>query len=245
MKQGIYTITANRPLTDTVYRMELSGDTSALTRPGQFVNAALPGFYLRRPVSVCDWDENGMTLIYKIVGQGTKTMAALSSGEKLDLLTGLGNGFSLEACGEKPLLAGGGVGAPPLYGLAKALLKAGKPPTILLGFNTAREVFLAESFATLGLQTVLTTADGSLGIKGLVTDGLRGLDFDSLCACGPEPMLKALWQVTSVPGQYSFEARMACGFGACMGCSCETLTGSKRICKDGPVLTREEIQWQT
>ena len=239
----IFTVKEQTRLTDTVYRLTLTGDTSAITRPGQFVQIQLPGFYLRRPISVCDWDADTLTLIYKVVGEGTKAMTALKPGAELDLLTGLGNGFDTSLCGDKPLLVGGGVGLPPMYGLCKALLREGKHPSVVMGFNTAAEVFLEEEFRTLGVPVVVTTADGSRGVKGFVTAALPALDFDSTCACGPEPMLKALYNATDKPGQYSFEARMACGFGACMGCTCKTKYGAKRICKDGPVLQKEEIVW--
>ena len=239
----IFTVTGQTPLTDTVYRLELAGDTAAITRPGQFVQIKVPGFYLRRPISVCDWGENSLTLIYKVVGQGTKAMTGLVPGAELDLLTGLGNGFDPAACGDKPLLVGGGVGVPPLYGLCKRLIQAGKSPRVVMGFNTAAEVFLREDFEALGVPVYVTTADGSQGIRGFVTAALTETDYDFTYACGPELMLKALYQATDKPGQYSFEARMACGFGACMGCSCKTKYGTKRICKDGPVLNKEEIVW--
>ena len=233
----------NLPLTSAVWRMRLGGDTSGITRPGQFVQVKLPGFYLRRPISVCDWDGDSLTLVYKVVGQGTEAMTGLRSGETLDLLTGLGNGFDVNACGQRPLLVGGGVGLPPMIGLCRTLVECGKKPTVLAGFNTAAEVFLRDAVERLGAPFVLATMDGSAGVKGLVTDAMGGLDFDSVCACGPEPMLRAVYQAAEVPGQFSFEERMGCGFGACMGCSCKTKYGSKRICKDGPVLAREEIIW--
>ena len=233
----------NLPLTSAVWRMRLGGDTSGITRPGQFVQVKLPGFYLRRPISVCDWDGDSLTLVYKVVGQGTEAMTGLRSGETLDLLTGLGNGFDVNACGQRPLLVGGGVGLPPMIGLCRTLVECGKKPTVLAGFNTAAEVFLRDAVEQLGAPFVLATMDGSAGVKGLVTDAMGGLEFDSVCACGPEPMLRAVYQAAEVPGQFSFEERMGCGFGACMGCSCKTKYGSKRICKDGPVLAREEIIW--
>ena len=233
----------NTPLTSAVWRMRLGGDTAGITRPGQFVQLKLPGFYLRRPISVCDWDGDSLTLVYKVVGQGTEAMTGLRPGETLDLLTGLGNGFDVNACGQRPLLVGGGVGLPPMIGLCRELLACGKRPTVLAGFNTAAEVFLRDAVEQLGAPFVLATMDGSAGVKGLVTDAMASLDFDSVCACGPEPMLRAVYLAAEVPGQFSFEERMGCGFGACMGCSCKTKYGSKRICKDGPVLRREEIVW--
>ena len=239
----IFTVKNQTRLTETVYRLTLTGDTSAIVRPGQFVQLQLPGFYLRRPISVCDWDADTLTLIYKVVGEGTKAMTALQPGAALDLLTGLGNGFDTACCGDKPLLVGGGVGLPPLYGLCKTLLREGKHPRVVMGFNTASEVFLEAEFRALNVPVTVTTADGTCGMKGFVTAALPGLDFDSTFACGPEPMLRALYNATDKPGQYSFEARMACGFGACMGCTCQTKYGAKRICKDGPVLKKEEIVW--
>ena len=239
----IFTVKNQTRLTETVYRLTLTGDTSAIVRPGQFVQLQLPGFYLRRPISVCDWDADTLTLIYKVVGEGTKAMTALQPGAALDLLTGLGNGFDTACCGDKPLLVGGGVGLPPLYGLCKTLLREGKHPRVVMGFNTASEVFLEAEFRALNVPVTVTTADGTCGMKGFVTAALPGLDFDSTFACGPEPMLRALYSATDKPGQYSFEARMACGFGACMGCTCQTKYGAKRICKDGPVLQKEEIVW--
>ncbi len=241
MQQTTFQVLANRPLTDAVYRMELQGDTTAITRPGQFVNLHIDGCYLRRPISVCDWDGQTLTLIYKVVGEGTRRMAQARKGDTFDLLTGLGNGYTLR--GNAPLLLGGGVGIPPLYGLAKRLRAAGKPVTAVLGFNTASEIFLRDEFSALGCRVLVTTADGSAGIPGFVTDALAGLSYDTFYTCGPEPMLRAVYAATVTGGQFSFEERMGCGFGACMGCSCKTVTGYKRICKDGPVLEKEEILW--
>lgn len=243
MKKSLFTIRENTALTADVYRMILEGDTSAITAPGQFVNIALAGFYLRRPISVCDWDTETLTILYKVVGRGTKHMAGLPIGETLDLLTGLGNGYRLETCGTAPVLIGGGVGVPPLYGLAKALLAKGVKPSVILGFNTKSEVFYAEEFRALGLDVAITTADGSYARKGFVTDAMDEGTHGYVYSCGPEPMLRAIYDKTSCDGQYSFEERMACGFGACMGCSCETKYGYKRICKEGPVLERGEILW--
>ena len=244
-KKGIYKIVANAPLTRDVYRMVLEGDTQWITRPGQFVNIELDGLYLRRPISICDWDENSITIIYKVVGRGTEQMCKMSVGEELDVLTGLGNGFNPDIECSEPLLVGGGVGVPPLYHLAKELLAQGKKVSVVLGFNTAAEVFYADEFRQLGAEVYVSTADGSMGVKGFVTDAIResGVAFDYFYACGPLPMLKALCDNCSQKGELSFEERMGCGFGACMGCSCKTLTGNKRICKEGPVMRREEIIW--
>ena len=238
-----FAIKQNTPLTSCVYRMVLQGDTSAITAPGQFVQVQVPGFYLRRPISVCDWDSETLTLVYKVVGNGTDAMCRMIPGTELDLLTGLGNGFDITRCGERPLLIGGGVGLPPMVGLCRCLMQAGKHPTVLAGFNTADEVFLREDVEKLGAPFVLATMDGSAGIKGLVTAALPEIDFTDICACGPLPMLKAIMNADDHPAQLSFEERMGCGFGACMGCSCKTLTGNKRICKEGPVMESEEIIW--
>lgn len=243
MKQGIFQILSNKALTENVYKMVLAGDTSAITAPGQFVNIQLAGKFLRRPISVCDWDDKTLTIIYKVVGKGTEQMSAMVSGETLDLLTGLGNGYDLTLSGDKPLLLGGGVGVPPMYALAKALIKEGKSVSVILGFNKENEVFHEEAFKALGCAVTVTTADGSYGNKGFVTDALPE-DYTYFYTCGPEPMLKAVYRATRTSGQMSFEERMGCGFGACMGCSCKTLTGYKRICKDGPVMKKEEILWE-
>ncbi|MBQ9082797.1 MAG: dihydroorotate dehydrogenase electron transfer subunit [Clostridia bacterium] len=243
MHQGWYEIISNKALTDTVYRMELAGDTSAIAKPGQFVNIKLEGQFLRRPISICDWDDTTITLIYKVVGVGTRQMSRMEPGKKLDLLVGLGNGFDVGKSGDKPLLIGGGVGVPPMYGLCKRLIAEGKPVTMIMGFNTAAEIFYAEEFRALGANVIIATADGSVGIKGFVTNAMDGVDYTYFYTCGPEPMLKAIDKVASTSGQLSFEERMGCGFGACMGCSCKTKYGNKRICKDGPVLEREEIIW--
>ena len=239
-----FTILANRQLTTTVWRMELAWDTSAIVKPGQFVQVQLPGFYLRRPISVCDWNENTLSLVYKVVGQGTEAMAAMAPGQALDLLPGLGNGFDVSLAGERPLLIGGGVGLPPMIGLCRALIAAGKKPMVLAGFNTADEVFLREDVEAMGAPFVLATMDGSAGVKGLVTDAMKGLTFDSIFACGPLPMLRAVYNQSDVPAWFSFEERMGCGFGACMGCTVKVKGGYKRICKDGPVLERDEIIWE-
>ena len=244
MKQGIFTVTENIALTKTVYRMVLEGDTSAITHSGQFVNLLLDGLYLRRPISVCDREEGLLTLVYKAVGKGTEKMSRMPVGERLDILTGLGNGYDLSPAGERPLLLGGGVGVPPLYLLAKELIREGKQVSVILGFNTRDEVFYEDEFRALGADVRVATADGSYGVKGFVTDAMRDIDYTYFYTCGPEPMLKAVWKASQTSGQMSFEERMGCGFGACMGCSCKTLTGNKRICKEGPVMRKEEILWQ-
>ena len=242
MKQSIFEILSNNALTDTVYKMVLSGDTSAITAPGQFVNIRLEGMFLRRPISVCDYDETTLTIIYKVVGKGTTAMSSMNPGDKLDILTGLGNGYDLSLSGDAPLLIGGGVGVPPMYNLAKKLLAEGKKVSVILGFNTKSDVFYEKEFEALGCNVTVTTVDGSYGIKGFVTNALPE-SYTYFYTCGPEPMLKAVYKSTSTSGQMSFEERMGCGFGACMGCSCKTLTGYKRICKEGPVMKKEEILW--
>ena len=243
MKQSIFEIITNTALTESVFKMTLSGDTAAITAPGQFVNIKLAGRFLRRPISVNDVVGNTLTIIYKVVGHGTADMSRMQKGEKLDILTGLGNGYDTAPSGEKPLLLGGGVGVPPLYMLAKKLIAEGKQVSVVLGFNRADEVFYEEEFRALGADVTVTTADGSHGTKGFVTDALPA-DYTYVYTCGPEPMLKAVFAKTATSGQFSFEERMGCGFGACMGCSCKTVTGNKRICKEGPVLRKEEILWE-
>ena len=244
MKQTLYTVCSNEPLARQVFRMRLLGDTSAITAPGQFVDLALPGFFLRRPISICDYDADGLTIIYKVVGKGTAALSRLAPDAELDALSGLGNGFDTQKSGESPLLIGGGVGVPPLYALAKRLLAEGKCPTAILGFNKADEVFYAGEFEHLGVRTIVCTADGSVGVRGFVTDAIVTLSgYSFYYACGPEPMLRAVHALCPCGGQLSFEERMGCGFGACMGCSCKTKYGNKRICKDGPVLDKEEIVW--
>ena len=242
MKQGIFKIKENFPLTKNVFKMILSGDTSAITRSGQFVNIKLEGNFLRRPISVCDKNDNELTIIYKVVGKGTEQMSKMKDSE-LDILTGLGNGYDLSFAGDKPLLIGGGVGVPPMYLLAKQLISMGKKVGVVLGFNTKEEVFYEEEFKDLGCDVYVTTVDGSYGTKGFVTDILKDLEYDYFYTCGPMPMFRAIEKIAATSGQYSFEERMGCGFGACMGCSCKTKYGYKRICRDGPVLEREEIIW--
>ena len=243
MKQGYFRIAENTKLCENVYKMRLVGDVSAITAPGQFINIKLDGMFLRRPISVYDRDKESVTIIYKVVGKGTEQMSKMQSGE-LDVLTGLGNGYNTELSGDKPLLLGGGVGVPPLYMLAKKLISEGKKVTVVLGFNKKDEIFCEEDFKALGADVYVTTADGSYGIKGFVTDAMKDIDYSYFYTCGPEPMLKAIHSVAKTSGQFSFEERMGCGFGACMGCSCKTITGYKRICKEGPVLEREEILWE-
>ena len=243
MKQSFFEIIENTRLVNGVYRMRLQGDTSAITAPGQFVNIKLDGMFLRRPISVCDVQNDVLTIIYKVVGKGTEVMSGMESG-MLDILTGLGNGYDLTVSGDRPVLLGGGVGVPPMYLLCKQLVAEGKKPTVILGFNKQEEVFYEAEFKALGCDVLVTTVDGSYGIKGFVTDALKDVSYSHFYTCGPEPMLKAVYRATTTSGQMSFEERMGCGFGACMGCSCQTLTGYKRICKDGPVMRKEEIKWE-
>jgi len=244
MKQSIFEILSNEALTDSVYKMILAGDTSDITNCGQFVNIQLDGMYLRRPISVCDYDDQTLTIVYKVVGKGTEAMSAMGKGTRLDILTGLGNGYDLTLAGDKPVLLGGGVGVPPMYNLAKKLRAMGKEVKVILGFNVRNEIFYEEEFRALGCDVTVTTVDGSYGVKGFVTDALPE-SYTYFYTCGPEPMLKAVYRASKTSGQMSFEERMGCGFGACMGCSCKTLTGYKRICKDGPVMKKEEILWET
>lgn len=243
MTQGIYKVISNIKIAPSVFKMELSGDTSALTKPGQFINFKIDGLYLRRPISVCDYDDKTITVIYKVVGVGTEEMSKAQAGDEFDILVGLGNGFDTEKTSQKPLLIGGGVGIPPLYNLCKKLIAKGKNVSVILGFNTKDEIFYEEEFKTLGADVTVTTVDGTYGTKGFVTNAMADIDYDFFYTCGPEPMFRAIENTANTSGQYSFEERMGCGFGACMGCSCKTKYGNKRICKDGPVLDREEIIW--
>ena len=245
MKQTVFEIVTNRPLTESVYEMTLTGDTSAITRPGQFVELSLEGYFLRRPISVCNYNEGTLTLIYKVVGKGTAQMATLAAGTKIDTLTGLGNGFDTSVEHNHALLVGGGVGVPPLYRLARNLVAEGKKVTVVLGFNTAAEIFYREQFEALGVEVIVATADGSVGVKGFVTDAIaqQVTDADYFFSCGPRPMLRALTNALTIPGQISLEERMGCGFGICMGCSIQTVSGAKRVCKEGPVFRKEEILW--
>ena len=243
MKDIKLTLTSNRLIAKNTYEATLAGDISAITAPGQFVNIKLDGFYLRRPISVCEAKDGELTLIYKVVGKGTEAMAGTEVGAEWLTLMGLGNGYNLEKSGDRPLLIGGGAGVPPMYMLCRLLIEVGKQPTVILGFNTKNEVFYKEKFTNLGARVIVATADGSEGVKGFVTDAMEGLDYTYFYTCGPEPMLKAVYAKSATSGQFSFEERMGCGFGACMGCSCETKYGNKRICRDGPVLEKEEIIW--
>ncbi len=243
MKQGIFEITENTKIAKDVFKMRLAGDTSGITGAGQFVNIKIDGFFLRRPISVCDFNENELLIIYKVVGKGTDRMSGLGAGQKLDLLTGLGNGYDLTVKTDKPVLIGGGVGVPPLYKLAKELKKQGKKVSVILGFNSKEEIFFEKEFKEIADRVLVCTADGTYGVKGFVTDALCDVDYDYFFTCGPEPMFRALEKTVKTSGQFSFEQRMGCGFGACMGCTCKTLTGNKRICREGPVLFREEIIW--
>lgn len=243
MYQGFYEIKSNKKLTDSIFEMVLIGDTSSITAPGQFINIKLDGFYLRRPISICDYDNETITIIYKVVGEGTEVMSKMNACEKLDVLCGLGNGFDTSKSLEKPVLIGGGVGVPPMYNLCKKLISEGKEVTVILGFNKKEEIFYEDAFKKLGADVKVTTVDGSYGVKGFVTDALKEIEYSYFYTCGPMPMFKAIEATAVTSGQYSFEERMGCGFGACMGCSCKTKYGNKRICKDGPVLEREEIIW--
>ena len=243
MKNVFLKITENRALTASAWQMTLAGDCTGITKPGQFINIKLDGLYLRRPISVCDVEGDRLTIIYKAVGVGTEKMANAEPGEKWLTLTGLGNGYDLTKSGHAPLLIGGGAGVPPMYYLAKLLVAEGKKATVILGFGKQDEVFFKEKFEALGLTVYVTTVDGSEGIRGFVTDAMDGINYTYFYTCGPEPMLKAVYNTTTTSGQFSFEERMGCGFGACMGCTCKTKYGNKRICRDGPVLEKEEIIW--
>lgn len=246
MERRIMEVAELTPLTKDVYSMTLKGDCRDIERPGRFINITVPGFYLRRPISISSWSGDSLTIVFRVVGGGTAELAAMEEGTKLDVLMPLGNGFDISSLGDyfrNPVITGGGIGVPPLYGLAKAMTEKGLKPDVILGFNTEDEIIMADDFRRLGIEPVITTVDGSAGIKGFVTDAMKDRDYDYAFACGPAPMLKAVYDL--VPGgQFSFEARMACGFGACMGCTMETVTGYKRVCKDGPIFYKEEIKWQ-
>lgn len=244
MERVIFTVRSNEQIAKDVYKMVLLGKTDSITASGQFINIYLDGFYLRRPISVCDYDDETVTIIYKVVGKGTEAMSKLSNGAELDVLSGLGNGYNTTKSGDRPLLLGGGVGVPPMYNLCKKLVAEGKNPIVVLGFNTKDEVFYENEFKQLCSDVYVTTVDGSYGVKGFVTDVMKYVDYTFFYTCGPEPMFRAIAKVAKTKGQYSFEERMGCGFGACMGCSCKTLTGNKRICKEGPVMESEEIIWE-
>lgn len=243
MKKAIFKVLTNRMLTENVFEMCMSGDTSAITAPGQFINIKLNNFFLRRPISICDYDEKTITIIYKTVGNGTEKMSELEVYDALDVLVGLGNGFDTSKSGNNPVLIGGGVGVPPMFNLCKKLLNEGKKVSVILGFNSKTEIFYEDEFKSLGADVTVTTVDGSYGVKGFVTDALKNINYSYFYTCGPMPMFRAIERTAVTSGQYSFEERMGCGFGACMGCSCKTKYGNKRICKDGPVLEREEIIW--
>ncbi len=246
MERRIMEVAELTPLTKDVYSMTLKGECSDIERPGRFINITVPGFYLRRPISISSWNEKELTIVFRVVGGGTAELAAMEEGTKLDVLMPLGNGFDISSLGDyvrNPVITGGGIGVPPMYGLAKEMVEKGISPDVILGFNTADEIIMADDFRELGIEPVITTVDGSAGIKGFVTDAMKDKAYDYAFACGPAPMLKAVYDI--VPdGQFSFEARMACGFGACMGCTMETVTGYKRVCKDGPIFYKEEIKWQ-
>jgi len=243
MNTVIFELISNKKIAKNTYEWVLSGDISDITAPGQFVNIKLDGFYLRRPISVCDAEDGKLTLIFKAVGEGTEKMAEMQVGSRLDILSGLGNGYDTEKSGDRPLLLGGGAGVPPMYMLCKKLVAEGKKPTVILGFGSADEVFYKDEFIKAGAEVIVATADGSEGVRGFVTDAMAGVDYTYFYTCGPEPMLKAIYDKSETSGQLSFEERMGCGFGACMGCSCKTKYGNKRICRDGPVLVKEEIIW--
>ena len=245
MQRVLLTVTKNEALTPLIYEMKLAGDVSGVTRAGQFVEIALDGLYLRRPISVCNYEAGELTLIYKVVGKGTNLMSQMAEGTQLDVLTGLGNGFDIDHECEKPLLVGGGVGVPPLYRLTRDLIARGKEVTVVLGFNTESEIFYAEKFEEAGAKVIIATADGSVGVKGFVTTAIAegGVEADYFYSCGPLPMLKALCQSLEIDGEVSLEERMGCGFGICMGCSIQTTKGAKRVCKEGPVFKKEEVIW--
>ena len=244
MKKQNYTIAENRLIAADTYKLVLVGEGNV---DGEFVHIDIPGYYLRRPFSVCDTDANGLTLLYKTVGEGTRKLAALPEGTELSVLTGLGRGFDEKACRKKALLVGGGLGAAPLFPLAKRLKAEGKEVTVILGFNKADEIVLEKAFKALCDRLVLATLDGSVGTKGFVTDAIKGMadnnGYDYFYTCGPMVMMKAVCQLLKGPGEASLEERMGCGAGFCYGCSIQTKNGPRRVCKDGPVFKKEDILW--
>ncbi|MBP5397580.1 MAG: dihydroorotate dehydrogenase electron transfer subunit [Bacteroidales bacterium] len=245
LKKEIFTIEANRELAPSSWLLTLSGDTSAIAGSGQFVQIALPGKYLRRPISVCDREGGKLTLLYKVVGAGTDQLSKMKTGECLEILTGLGNGFDVSASGMNVLLVGGGMGVAPLYLLAKELLSAGRKVQVVLGFNKDSEICLEEEFRALGVAVTISTADGSRGVKGFVTDAIHTLSepYDYFYTCGPMVMMKAVCALCPTEGQASLEERMGCGFGICYGCTVATVEGPRRVCADGPVFTKAQLGW--
>ena len=241
MKKNLYTITENSLIATKTYKMVLVGDGVV---EGEFVDISIPGFYLRRPLSICDKEDGKLTVVYKVVGEGTKVLSEMPEGAELEVLTGLGRGFDPEACRGKALLVGGGLGVPPLYLLAKELKARGKKVTAVLGFNKADEIILADEFKAICDEVVISTADGSVGVKGFVTDALKEMaGYDYFYTCGPMVMMKAVCASLDGPGEASLEERMGCGAGFCYGCSIETKNGPRRVCKDGPVFKKEELLW--
>ena len=244
MKKSLYTIAGNSLIASKTYKMVLEGDAVA---EGEFVDISIPGFYLRRPLSICDKEEGRLTVVYKVVGEGTKVLSEMGVGTVLEVLTGLGKGFDPEACKASALLVGGGLGVPPLYLLAKELKARGKKVTAVLGFNKAEEIILVDEFRRVCDEVVISTADGSVGVKGFVTDAIREMagraGHDYFYTCGPMVMMKAVCAVLDEPGEASLEERMGCGAGFCYGCSIQTKNGPRRVCKDGPVFKKEELIW--
>lgn len=244
MKESSFELICNNALTADVFETVLKGDISDITSPGQFINIKLDGLFLRRPISVADLDEKEatVTIVYKTVGAGTEKLKELKTGSRLNILTGLGNGYDLSVCGGDPLLIGGGVGTPPMYYLCRRLIEEGKSPRVILGFNKKDEIFFEDRFAELGVPVTVTTVDGSYGVKGYVTDAMkkeRGYSY--IYACGPFAMMRGVADKAQTDGQFSLEERMGCGFGACMGCTVHTRSGDKRVCREGPVFEIKDI----
>ena len=243
MRDNRYTVVKNEEIAPGTYYMTIAGDTSQIKDPGQFINIKIDGLYLRRPMSICSYDEESMSIIYKVVGKGTEAMSRMPAGDSFDALSPLGNGFDTEKIPEGALLIGGGAGAMPIYTLAMILRDKGKKPHVIIGFNREEEIFFADEFRDLGVELTIATMDGSVGVKGTVVDAMEKANRPYVCVCGPDPMMKAVAEHSS-GGQFDLGARMACGFGACMGCTVITKSGPKRVCKDGPIFDQEEIIWQ-
>lgn len=249
---GEFRILSNDRVATGTYELRLEGPVAGLTTPGQFVTIEIPGFYLRRPFSVADWSEQTLRLFYKVVGDGTEALSTMQEG-KLSVMTGLGNGFDVHAAEtKKPVLIGGGVGIPPLFGLAKRLVNMDKTPLVLLGFNRADELFLVEGFEEIGADVRVATVDGSVGTEGFVTTLFEqaidaiGPDAAYVYTCGPMPMFQTLAKEMNrlgMDGCFSLEERMGCAVGICMGCSIETTEGMRRVCKEGPVFSKEVLPW--
>ncbi|MCR5787205.1 MAG: dihydroorotate dehydrogenase electron transfer subunit [Acholeplasmatales bacterium] len=230
----------NKQINNDIYLIKLEGDTSEIKNSGEFAELKLDNYYLRRPLSIHDYDSKTVSFLYKVLGHGTRDLTRYKKGDVINTILGLGNGFNdLNAI--SPLLIGGGIGMAPLLNLAKRFNEKNIRPNILLGFKNINEVCYVEEFKKYG-DVYVTTDDGSFGYCGNPVSFLQNnnLKFDKYYACGPLVMLKYLTKYSTL-GYVSLEARMGCGIGACMGCSIETKNGIKRVCKEGPVFDADEV----